>query len=283
MKRKRKKTINQPKTPPKPADETIAGKAIPVMEVLMRAIDKARGKTLNEPQFSACLPAWGHNIADIFAKTVFKTTVALDPKREFDARSFGRTVGILLRACVFVGKEAEPILKREGLLDLSKTEEKKIEDSAGIEHLFPIASKKFNRPIRNENQLFSQGKRHLEKWGIDVMKSFLDSFLKLWNQSIEEQHKFLCGIAEGFVTFMDTEGQFTGDRGRTNLYINLLVRWAEISEMQKANPAKSRRDLQQWLLTEGKMPISNDPDWFDHLCDEIGLVMKSVGRKSTST
>ena len=80
------------------------------------------------------------------------------------------------------------------------------------------------------------------------------------------------------MTFMDTEGQFTGDRGRTNLYLNLLAHWREIAAMQRAEPPKSRRDLQQWLITEAKIPISNDEDWFDHLCDEIGLVMKGVGR-----
>jgi len=238
----------------------------------------ARGKTTDEPQFSACLPVWCHNIADIFAKTVFKTTVALDPKGQFDARNFGRMVGLLLRAGVFVGKELKPILKKEGLLDLSKVEEKKIEDAAGLEHLFPVASKKFNRPIRNENQLFSQAGRHGEKWAIDLLKSYKTIFLHLWDQSIEEQYKFLCGIAEGFVTFMDTEGQFTGDRGRTKLYLNLLVHWTEIVAMQKAEPAKSRRDLQQWLIAEAKIPISNNEDWFDHLCDEIGLSMKGVGR-----
>jgi hypothetical protein len=42
------------------------------------------------------------------------------------------------------------------VLDLSKTEEKKVEDIPGLEHFFPVASKKFNRPISNENQLFSQ-------------------------------------------------------------------------------------------------------------------------------
>lgn len=249
-----------------------------ISEAFYRAVDKALGKTIDEPQFSACLPVWCHNIADIFAKTVFKTTLALDPKGQFDARNFGRMVGLLLRAGVFIGKEIEPILKKDGLLDLSKTDEKKIEDAGGIEHLFPVASKKFNRPIRNENQLFNQSWRHAEKWGIDLLKSQGRLFLHLWNQSIEEQHKFLCGIAEGFVTFMDTEGQFTGDRGRTNLYINLLVHWTEIAAMQKAEPAKSRRDLQQWLIAEAKIPISNDEDWFDHLCDEIGLVMKGVGR-----
>ena len=195
-------------------------------------------------------------------------------KGQFDARNFGRMVGLLLRAGVFLGKEFEPILKKAGLLDLSKTDEKKIEGIAGIEHLFPVASKKFNRPIRNEHQLFSQTGRYAEKWGIDLLKSHGTLFLHLWNQSIEEQHKFLCGIAEGFVTFMDTEGQFTGDRGRTNLYINLLVHWTEIAAMQKAEPAKTRRDLQQWLIAEAKIPISNDDEWFDHLCDEIGLSMR---------
>jgi hypothetical protein len=274
MKRKWKKTSNQPKTPPKPPEETISGQWLIIFEALSRAFDRARGKTPDEPQLSACLPVWCHNIADIFAKTIFKTTVALDPKGQFDVRNFGRMVGLLLRAGVFLGKEFEPILKKAGLLDLSKTDEKKIEAIAGIEHLFPVASKKFNRPIRNENQLINQFLRHAEKWGIEQLKCYRTLFLHLWQQPIEEQHKFLCGIAEGFVTFMDTEGQFTGDRGRTNLYINLLVHWTEIAAMQKAEPAKTRRDLQQWLIAEAKIPISNDEEWFDHLCDEIGLSMR---------
>jgi hypothetical protein len=48
--------------------------------------------------------------------------------------------------------------------------------------------------------------------------------------------------------------------------------------MQNAKPAKSRRDLQHWLINEAKILTSNDEDWFDHFCDEIGLTMKSVGR-----
>ena len=191
-----------------------------VIEAFTRAIDKARGKTLGESKFSACLPVWGHHIAYLFAKTIFKTMIALDPKGQFDARNFGRMVGIFLRVGVFIGKEVEPLLKVDGLLDLSKQEEKKIEDDAGLEHLFQVASGIFNRPIRNENQLFNQGARHLKKWGANLLKSHANLFLHLWNQPIEEHHKFLCGISEGFVTFLDAGGQFTGDRGRTNLYVN---------------------------------------------------------------
>jgi len=94
----------------------------------------------------------------------------------------------------FDGGGTQVTLKKEGLLDLSKKDEKKIEDSAGIEHLFPVASKKFGRPVRNENQLYSQVGRHVEKWGTDFMKSTGTVFLHLWNQPIEEQHRFLCGI-----------------------------------------------------------------------------------------
>jgi hypothetical protein len=274
MQQKHKSKSYKPKLPPKPLEETIAGQGLIIIEAFTRAIEKARGNTLEEPKLSACLPVWCHNIADIFAKTIFKTMIALDPKGQFDARNFGRMVGIVLRAGVFVGKEVEPILKKDGLLDLSKAEEKKIEDAAGIEHLFQVASEKFNRPIRNENQLVNQGFRHVEKWGTNLLKSHARLFLHVWNQPIEEQHKFLCGIAEGFVTFLDSEGQFTGDRGRTNLYINLLVYWCEIAAMQKAEPAKTRRDLQKWLIEEAKIAISDDADWFDHLCDEIGLSMR---------
>jgi hypothetical protein len=137
---------------------------------------------------------WGHNIAETFAKTIFKTMIALDTKGQFDARNFGRMVGIFLRGGVFAGKEIEPALKKDGLLNLSKAEEKKIEDVAGIEHLFPLASKKFNRPIRNENQLINQFGRHAEKWTGNLLKSQGALFLHLWKQSIEVQHEFLCGI-----------------------------------------------------------------------------------------
>ena len=184
------------KSESKQPEETIAGQALIIFEAFSRAIDKARGKAVDEPQFSACLPVWCHNIADIVAKTVFKKTVALDPKGQFDARNFGRILGLMLRIGVFAGKELEPILKKEGLFDLSKPEEKKIEDMAGLEHLLPIASKKFNRPIRNENQLLSQSGRYAKKWGMDLLKSNGPLFLHLWNQPVEEQHQFLCGIAE---------------------------------------------------------------------------------------
>jgi hypothetical protein len=188
--------------------------------------------------------------------------------------------GIFLRAGVFAFKEVEPILRKEGLLDLSKSEEKKIEEHSGLELLFPIASKKLNRPIRNENQLLNQVGRYLENGAVNLIKRQKPVLLNLWGQSIEEQHRFLCGIPEGFMAFLDTEGEFTGDRGRTKLYMDLLALWPEIAEMQKAEPAKSRRDLQRWLIDEREVFLAGDADWFDHLCDEIGLVMKGVGRKA---
>jgi hypothetical protein len=67
------------------------------------------------------------------------------------------------------------------------------------------------------------------------------------------------------MTFLDTEGEFTGDRGRTALYMELLALWPEIVEMQKAEPPKSRRDLQRWLIEEKKVFLAGDDDWFDHL------------------
>src|ERR1035437_3582997 len=62
MKRKWKKTSNQPKPPPKPLEETITGQGLILLEAFSRALDRARGKTTDEPKFSACLPVWGHNI-----------------------------------------------------------------------------------------------------------------------------------------------------------------------------------------------------------------------------
>jgi hypothetical protein len=278
MKRKRRPAAGErPKYVSNPLG-TVARQLIPVMEAFWLAVNRARGQGSVEPELSACLPPWCHRIAEQFAKTILKPLIVLDPKGEFDARNFGRMTGLFLRAGVFVFKEIEPQLRKDGLWDLSKSEQTKLKEVSGLELLFPIASKRLNLPIKNENQFFHQVEKQGEKGAIKWLESLKTVLVHLWGQSIEEQHRFLCGIPEGFMMFLDTEGQFTGDRGRTNLYINLLVHWTEIAAMQKAEPAKSRRDLQQWLIAEAKIPISNDEDWFDHLCDEIGLVMKGVGR-----
>lgn len=278
MKRKYHNAKKQTKAPTKKPEETVAGNLLIALEAITRAINKARGLPVEEAQYSGYVPDWYHNIADILVKTVFKGLLALDTKGQFDARNFGRTTGMILRGTVFFGKEFETILKTGKLWGLSKEQENKLDGVSGIEDLFGFASKKFNRPIRNENQLVNQGFRHLEKWAINLLKGFKGQFVQLWNLPIEEQHKFLCGIAEGYILFLDSEGQFAGDRGRTNLYLNLIIFWPEIAAMQKAEPPKSRRNLQTWLLKEAKIPISNNEEWFDHLCDEIGLSMKRVGR-----
>jgi hypothetical protein len=278
MKRKHQKEKNQTKSSAAKPEETIAGNVLIALEAITRAVNKARGLPVEEAQYSGCVPGWYHNIADILVKTVFKGLLALDSKGQFDARNFGRTTGMILRGTVFFGKEFETMLKTGKLWDLSEDQEKKLDAVSGIEVLFGFASKKFNRPIRNENQLVNQGFRHLEKWAINLLKGFKGQFVQLWNLPIEEQHKFLCGIAEGFILFLDSEGQFAGDRGRTTLYLNLIKFWPEIAAMQKAEPSKSRRDLQTWLINEAKIPISDNEEWFDHLCDEIGLSMKRAGR-----
>jgi hypothetical protein len=277
MKRRKRQTKH-----PKKFEESIAGQGLMMTELLVAAVHRGLGKDSPEAKFSQALPIWCHNIADIFVKTILKNLVNLDLKGQFDPRKLGRLFGMLLRVGVFVGKEVEPILKREGFFDLSKTQQKKLKEFAGIEHLFPVASQKFKRPIKNENQLISQSAKYAEIQGEDLVKKAGTIFKHLWNQPVEVQHNFLCGIPEGFSMFLDNEGQFTGDRGRTNLYMELLARWNEIAAMQKSDPPKSRRDLHQWLMNEAKIPISNNEDWFDHLCDEIGLVMKSVGRKPSS-
>lgn len=280
MKRKRRlPTGKRPKYVANPL-ATIAGQAIPVVEAFWLAVNRARGQGSVEPELSVCLPPWCHNIADQFAKTVFKSMIGLDPKGQFDARNYGRMIGLILRAAVFVFKEVEPLLRKEGLWELSNSEQTKLKEVSGLELLFAVASKNWKVPIRNENQLLHQTERHVEKRALDLMEGLKTVLVHVWGQSIEEQHQFLCGIPEGFTTFLDGEGQFTGDRGRTKLYTALLALWPEIVEMQKAEPPKSRRDLQRWLVDEKKVLMVDDDDWFDHLCDEIGLVMKGVGRKA---
>jgi len=262
--------------------KTIAGRVIPLVEAFQRGVDKARGKALGEPKLSSCLPSWCHSIAERFAKTIFKSTIALDPKGQFDARNFGRIVGVLLRGLVFIYKEAEPLLRKEGLWEMDKEREEKIEKAMGTELVFPIVSEKVGRPVTNEDELTSVLEGEAGKRVGNLLEMVEKPLLHILGQSVRQQHQFLRGIPEGFISLLNSGGTFTGDRGRTNMYILLLMCWPEIAEMQKADRPKSRKHLLEWLeKIEGtaKEPVQLvvDEKTFYDLCDDIGLVMKQPG------
>lgn len=264
-------------------DKTIAGRVAPLVEMFYRVFVEACGVQAREPQLCKHLPSWSNNIALRFGKTIFKSALALAPRDRFEARDYGRMVGVLMRGAVFTLKEMKPLLQREGLWDLSEQQEGDLNQLAGMNLVFQIASEIFARDIRTEKQLVKALENQGEKWANNLVEQTKQAMLYLWGQSVEQQHQFLSGVPEGFVLFLDSEGNFAGDRRRTEIYLYLLVFWPEIVEMQQADPPKTRKELLEWLERQGstrekQVQFFEDEQRFYDLCDDIGLVMKARGR-----
>lgn len=77
--------------------------------------------------------------------------------------------------------------------------------------------------------------------------------------------------------FVDTDGEFTGDDRRTEIYGDLLMAQYEVEKMRRKLPAKSRVDLRMEMqkLTNFK---DRGQGWFNDVCREIKLSMKGPGR-----
>jgi hypothetical protein len=264
-------------------EHTIAGRLIPLWEAVHRSITKAAKQPVSEAKYSVQLPVWCHNICDQLTKSVFRSLVDSAPKDgKFTARNWGRMTGFILRWASFCFNDAPAVLKREGFFDLSPEQEEKIEENSGIDLLFPIASEKFQKPITNEEELLEAGEAHFQKKSDEWMNQAFGVLSFFANQPISEQHKFLCGIPEGFTIVVNNEGEFTGKRGRYEIYLLLAMYWPEIVEMQKSEPPKTRRDLLEWLEKQEGKPLVEDEKQFYAICGDIGLDLAPPGHPKTS-
>lgn len=151
---------------------------------------------------------------------------------------------------------------------------------AGKESLFAAASGHFQRPITSESELLQAGQERLESKGSELMSVVSTVLQFLASQPVAEQHKFLCGIPEGFVMVLNNEADFTGKRKRYEVFILLLIHWPEIAEMQQAQPPKTRRDLSEWLEKQEGQQLFDDPKAFYELCGDIDLDLAPPGHPS---
>lgn len=260
---------------------TISGRVIPLCEAMHRSVLKASNQPLKEPQHSVCLPVWVHNICDELTKTIFKRMIESAPRdNKFVARDYGRIIGFLLRGVVFYVKEVPALLKKDGLLDLTKERAEKLEKEAGFPLLFSMASQTLQKPISNKDELIQEGGERIEKRGKELLSGFFVIGRHLLDQPIEQQHEFLCGIPEGFVSFLNDQGDFAGKRKRFEIFLLLAMNWPEIAEMQKGQSNETRKSLLDWLEKEEGKQLVEDPKVFYALCGEIGLDIAPPGHPS---
>jgi hypothetical protein len=262
-------------------EHTLAGRLAPLAEALYHSVMKAGGQPVAQAKYSTQLPTWCQNICDQFTKSVFRGLVDATPKdKTFNARNYGRMVGMLLRGATFWWKDVPTQLKQDGFNDLSPEREEKLDKIAGLRLLLPIASEQFKTTITNEEELLKVGQAQLEAKAGELMSGGLEILKFLVNQPVAEQHKFLCGIPEGFIMFLNNQADLTGKRGRSEMFMLLIGYWPEIVEMQKAQPPKNRRDLLEWLEKQEGRQLFEDPKTFYELCGDIDLDLAPPGHPS---
>jgi hypothetical protein len=201
------------------------------------------------------LPPWAKNICGQLRLTIFKRLLELEPvKGNLDWKELGRLMGACQRHLGISAEAAPELVKVKSPVKWQINE-------PGAGTSVPVTINDCRRQMR---------------------KTFDELFRAGLARSPQKQKEFLCGLAEGYEVFMDAQGQFSGDRGRTAVYLELLGRWVDIEEMRRADPPPTCLDFYQRIASALGDPRQQRFDWFVDVCNEIGLGLRKRGRPRKS-
>lgn len=253
-------------------------------------------------QHQKILPEYCYHIFDLYARTIFKTFAPLsevvtitDKKRAAEAKTveearavikidwekLGAVFSMGERTVVYFENEVEPLLKRDGLLDLPKKKDVEIHQLFFGDRWLKAKLAEYqaldkDKPV--EEIIGNQASALAEK----TKKAIPD-----WHQKAREWEpgattKFHTGAAKGSAGFINQNGELHGEKKlkHKHTYEMLLICWPEIEAMIQAK--KRMEDLWNWLL-----PFSH-PYWIEiqdldqlvSLARPIKLKLKKAGRPS---
>jgi hypothetical protein len=254
----------------------------------------------NVAQHRQILPDYCYHIFDLYSRTIFKTFSPLsevltitDKERaataktveegraamKIDWEKMGSVFSAGERAMMFFENEAEPLLKRDGLLDLPPKKD---------EELFQLwVGERWLKAKLAEFQALDKDKpvEEIIEKQITALEETTKKAVPEWHQKARDWEpgattKFHTGAAKGSAGFLDPAGELHGERKikHKNTYEILLICWPEIEEMIRAK--KRMEDLWNWLL-----PFSH-PYWIEiqeldqlvSLARSIKLKLKKAGR-----
>ena len=242
------------------------------------------------------LPEYCYNIFDLYARTIFKCFTPIsevititDKERAATAKTveearaamkidwdqMGSVFSMGERAIKYFENEAEPLLKREGLLDLPPQKE---------DELFPlIIGERWMKAKLAEFQALDKNKpvEEIIEQRITAMEETTKKAIPEWHEKARDWEpgattKFHAGAAKGSAGFLDQVGELHGERKikLKNTYEMLLICWPEIEAMLKAEPPKRMEDLWNWLV-----PFSH-PYWIEiQDLDQLVSLARSIKLK----
>jgi len=222
-------------------------------------------------------PVWVKIICIRYRQTILKSVMKLKPGRRVNWRNYGRCIGLMERYKTFIGKDVPNILKKEGLLKLSKEKQAKLKAASGEKEMRQYYLKLLNRRPTDRTSLAKLVEMALSRQLENLERHRQVAFYHLTQQDAKTTAIFWKGVSEGYSIFINEEGEFSGDDRRTGIYSELLSSQYEVEKMRRVLPAKSRVDLRAELK---KSPTFQDRGqcWFNDVCDEIKLSMRGSGR-----
>jgi hypothetical protein len=222
----------------------------------------------------APVPGWGKKTVGQLGKTVLKPILKLRPSTgQVNFQNFGKTVGVISRGVTFFRNDVPQIKKTDGLDKIRPEQWEKIQPS---DQTRAFVVEKLGRSVAQgekledlENELFEGRLKHWEEMRAQASRIMA-------HRNAKETSLFLKGFEQGYGIFLDVEGQFCGDRGRTEIYIQLLSSMHEIEKMRRTLPPKKDADLYHHLKPWHRFPGATDEDkmyWLRKVCDDISLYM----------
>ncbi len=216
---------------------------------------------------------WSLKILDQLRKTIFKPVLKLRPAREVHWQSYGKMIGILERGQTFLTVDLPRIIEQEGLDKITDEQWNKIQPK---EQLRSHVVKILKRSVLDNEPLDGLVEEVMKRWVESLEKHRQFAFACAAQQSAKNYARFLKGLSQGYNLFMDETGDFCGDRGRTEIYKELLSSQYEIEKMRRMLPARNDGDLYNHLKPWYKFPAPEKKarKWLRDVCDDICLSIK---------
>jgi hypothetical protein len=226
-------------------------------------------------QPATATPEWVKNVCVRYRQTILKAVLKLKPQGEVNWRNYGRCVGLMERCKTFYQQDVPKILKEEGLHRFNKSQQAKYDEISGEEEMRQYFLKVLNQPLVDKISLPDLLTLVVTRQFEILDKHRQLAFYHIANQDAKTCKLFYTGMAEGYSIFLNEDGKFSGDDRRADVYGDLLAFQYEVEKMRRTLPAQTREDLRynlgDWNETEYRK------EWFNDICDEIKLSMKSPG------
>jgi|ERR1039457_662050 hypothetical protein len=216
-------------------------------------------------------PQWTKNICQKLKNTILKPVLKLKPRRrKFSWRNYGRTIGIIERYKIFLAKDVPAMLKEDGLDKIGKKRWAKIQPLLGEKDARQYYLKILGRPANDKTSFLELAAEIFIGGLVKLEQHKQTAFAHLANQSAKTYGMFLKGMSEGYKTFLNEEGEFSGDDRRTDIHLELIAWQYEIEKMRKSVLPKTRNDLFREIK---KLPEFKNKTqaWFNDVLKDIKL------------